>query len=146
MSVHFRVAQVHEGEALEPLRCLLRRDLSERDRLQELFECRAVHGPILTSRSAAGQPPFEFGPPFCARYTRVRSGVRRVLMKLDPEVLSIVAVAAAGVALIALAFAVRSTSRLQRLRRAVRLMQSSTGEVTLDDAEDVVRSLADVSK
>jgi len=67
-------------------------------------------------------------------------------MTLDPEVLSIVAVAAAGAAAIALVFAVRSTSRLQRLRRAVRLMQSSSSEVTLEDAEDVVRSLADVSK
>ena len=69
-------------------------------------------------------------------------------MTLDPEVLSIVAFAAAGVAVIALAFAVRSGTRMRKLRRALRVMQASRGgsEVTLDDAEDVVRQLADVSK
>jgi Protein of unknown function (DUF4446) len=67
-------------------------------------------------------------------------------MKLDPEALSIVAVAAAGVAVIALAFAVRSATRVRRLRRAIRVMQAGRGDVTLDDAEDVVRRLADVSK
>jgi hypothetical protein len=68
-------------------------------------------------------------------------------MKLDPNVLSIVAVAAAGVAVIALALALRSTTRVRRLRRALRVMQASTGsDVTLEDTEDVVRLLADVGK
>jgi hypothetical protein len=67
-------------------------------------------------------------------------------MTLDPDVLSIVAVAAAGVAVIALAFAVRSGARVRKLRRAIRVMQSARGDVTLEDAEDVVRTLADVSK
>jgi hypothetical protein len=67
-------------------------------------------------------------------------------MTLDPDVLSIVAVAAAGVAVLALAFAVRSGSRTRKLRRAIRVMQAGRGDVTLDDAEDVVRKLADVSK
>jgi len=67
-------------------------------------------------------------------------------MTLDPETLSIVAVAAAGVAVIALAFGVRSGARVRRLRRAVRVMQAGRGEVTLDDAEDVVRRVADMSK
>jgi hypothetical protein len=69
-------------------------------------------------------------------------------MELDPEVLSIVAVSAAGVAVIALAFAVRSGSRIRKMRRVLRVMQASkgAGEVTLDDAEDVIRQLADVSK
>jgi len=68
-------------------------------------------------------------------------------MTLDPDVLSIVAVAAAGVAVIALAFAVRSGSRVRKLRRALRVMQAGRGsDVTLEDAEDVVRRLADVSK
>ena len=67
-------------------------------------------------------------------------------MTLDPDVLSIVAVAAAGVAVIALAFGLRAGSRLRKLRRAIRVMQAGRGDVTLDDAEDVVRKLADVSK
>jgi uncharacterized protein DUF4446 len=69
------------------------------------------------------------------------------MMTLDPDVLSIVAVAAAGVAVIALAFAMRSGSRVRKLRRAIRVMQAGRGsDVTLEDAEDVVRRLADVSK
>jgi len=68
-------------------------------------------------------------------------------MKLDPEILSIVAVSAAGVAVIALAFGVRSNARVRKLRRALRVMQSASGsDVTLEDAEDVVRRLADVGK
>jgi len=72
-------------------------------------------------------------------------------MKLDPEVLSIVAVAAAGVALISLAFAMRSASRVRRLRRALRVMQAGRAngsgvDVTLEDAEDVIRQLADIGK
>ncbi|TMK16870.1 MAG: DUF4446 family protein [Actinobacteria bacterium] len=68
-------------------------------------------------------------------------------MTLDPNVLSIVAVAAAGVAVIALAFALRSTTRVRKLRRALRVIQASTGsEVTVEDAEDVVRSLAGLAK
>ena len=68
-------------------------------------------------------------------------------MKLDPEILSIVAVAAAGVAVISLAFAMRSTAKVRRLRRALRVIQAGRGtEVTLDDAEDVIRTLADLGK
>ena len=69
-------------------------------------------------------------------------------MKLDPEILSIVAVAAAGVAVISLAFAMRSTAKVRRLRRALRVIQASRGteEVTLDDAEDVLRTITDVGK
>jgi len=68
-------------------------------------------------------------------------------MTLDPNVLSIVAVAAAGVAVISFALALRAQTRLRRLRRALRVMQASTGsEVTIDDAEDVVRRLTDIAK
>ena len=67
-------------------------------------------------------------------------------MTLDPEILSIVAVAAGGVAVIAFAFAARSTLRVRKLRRALRVMQASRGEATLDEAEDLVRQLADVTK
>ncbi len=67
-------------------------------------------------------------------------------MKLDPEILSIVAVAAGGVAVVAFAFAVRSTLRVRKLRRALRVLQSGRGEPALDEAEDVVRQLAEVTK
>ena len=68
-------------------------------------------------------------------------------MTLDPNVLSIVAVAAAGVAVLSFALALRSTTKVRRLRRAIRVMQASTGsEVTIDDAEDVVRKLTDIAK
>ncbi|MFY9588877.1 MAG: DUF4446 family protein [Actinomycetota bacterium] len=67
-------------------------------------------------------------------------------MKLDPEVLSIVAVAAGGVAVIAFAFALRSASRVRKLRRALRVIQAGRGESTLDEAEDVVQQLADMTK
>jgi hypothetical protein len=67
-------------------------------------------------------------------------------MKLDPEILSIVAVAAGGVAVIALAFAARSTLRVRKLRRALRVLQAGRGEPSLEEAEDVVRQLADVTK
>jgi uncharacterized protein DUF4446 len=70
-------------------------------------------------------------------------------MNLDPEVLSIVAVAAAGVALISLALAMRSSAKVRRLRRALRVIQAGRGggtDVTLEDAEDVIRQLADVGK
>lgn len=68
-------------------------------------------------------------------------------MKLDPEILSIVAVAAGGVAVIAFAFAVRSTLRVRKLRRALRVVQAGRGgEPTLDEAEDVIRQVADVTK
>ena len=68
-------------------------------------------------------------------------------MTLSLETLSIVAVAAAGVAVIALAFALRSASRVRRLRRAMRVMQAGRpGEATIEDAEDVVRIVADLSK
>ena len=67
-------------------------------------------------------------------------------MKLDPEILSIVAVAAGGVAVIAFAFAVRSTLRVRKLRRALRVLQAGRGEPSIEEAEDVVRQLADVTK
>jgi len=69
-------------------------------------------------------------------------------MKLDPEILSIVAIAAAGVAVFALAFSLRSAARVRKLRRALRVIQAGQGggDVTLEDAEDVVRRLADVGK
>jgi len=68
-------------------------------------------------------------------------------MTLDPNVLSVVAVAAAGVAVLSFALAVRSMTKVRRLRRAIRVMQASTGaEVTVDDAEDVVRRLIDIGK
>ena len=67
-------------------------------------------------------------------------------MKLDPEILSIVAVAAGSVAVIAFAFAVRSTLRVRKLRRALRVLQAGRGEATIEEAEDVVRQLADVTK
>jgi len=68
-------------------------------------------------------------------------------MTLDPNVLSVVAVAAAGVAVLSFALAVRSMTKVRRLRRAIRVMQASTGaEVTIDDAEDVVRRLTDIGK
>lgn len=67
-------------------------------------------------------------------------------MTLDPEILSIVAVSAGGVAVLALAFAVRSASRVRRLRRALRGLQAVRGEPGIDDAEDVVRQLVDVTK
>jgi hypothetical protein len=66
-------------------------------------------------------------------------------MPLDPDTLSIVALAAAGVAVLALAFALRANGRLRRVRRVLRGVQSNRGE-TLDDAADVVRGLADVVK
>jgi hypothetical protein len=67
-------------------------------------------------------------------------------MRLDPETLSIVAVAASGVAVLALAFGLRANFRLRRLRRAFRSVQTSRGETTMEDAADVVRSLADMTK
>jgi uncharacterized protein DUF4446 len=68
-------------------------------------------------------------------------------MKLDPETLSIVAVAAAGVAAIALLFAVRSSAKVRKLRRALRVIQAGRGtETTIDDAEDILRTLVDVGK
>jgi len=67
-------------------------------------------------------------------------------MTLDPEILSIVAVAAGGVAVIALAFGVRSTLRVRKLRRALRVLQAGRGEPTIEEAEDVVRQLAHVTK
>ncbi len=67
-------------------------------------------------------------------------------MKLDPEILSIVAVAAGGVAVIAFAFAVRSTMRVRKLRRALRVLQPGRSESTLDEAEDVVRQVAEITK
>jgi hypothetical protein len=68
-------------------------------------------------------------------------------MKLDPEILSIVAVAAGGVAVIAFAFAVRSTLRVRKLRRVLRVLQAGgRSDSTLDEGEDVVRQLADVTK
>jgi hypothetical protein len=67
-------------------------------------------------------------------------------MKLDPEILSIVAVSAGGVAVIAFAFAVRSASRVRKLRRALRVIQAGRGEPTLEDAEDLVQQLADMTK
>ena len=66
-------------------------------------------------------------------------------MPLDPETLSIVALAAAGVAVIALVLAFRATARLRRVRRVLRGVQTNRGE-TLDDAADVVHALADVAK
>ena len=66
-------------------------------------------------------------------------------MPLDPDTLSIVAMAAAGVAVLALAFALRANGRLRRVRRALRGVQSAQGE-TFDDAADVIRGLADVVK
>jgi hypothetical protein len=68
-------------------------------------------------------------------------------MKLDPEILSIVAVAAGGVAVIAFALAVRSTLRVRKLRRILRVLQAGgRSDATLDEGEDVVRQLADVTK
>ena len=68
-------------------------------------------------------------------------------MTLDPNVLSIVAVAASGVAVLSFALGLRATTKVRRLRRAIRVMQASTGsEVTIDDAEDVVRRLTDIGK
>ena len=67
-------------------------------------------------------------------------------MKLDPEILSIVAVSAGGVAVIAFAFAVRSASRVRKLRRALRVIQAGRGEPTIDEAEDVVQQLVDMTK
>lgn len=66
-------------------------------------------------------------------------------MPLDPETLSIVALAAAGVAVVALALAFRATARLRRVRRVLRGVQTNRGE-TLDDAADVVHALADIAK
>jgi hypothetical protein len=66
-------------------------------------------------------------------------------MPLDPETLSIVASAAAGVAIVALVLAFRATARLRRVRRVLRGVQTNRGE-TLDDAADVVHALADVAK
>lgn len=68
-------------------------------------------------------------------------------MSLDPDVLSIVAVAAAGVAVLALAYAVRVGSRIRRLRRALRAAQAANPDLSvLEDAADVVRELSDVRK
>lgn len=68
-------------------------------------------------------------------------------MKLSLETISVIAGAAAGVAVIALAFAVSSASRVRRLRRALRALQAGrAGDATIEDAEDVVRKLADLSK
>jgi Protein of unknown function (DUF4446) len=67
-------------------------------------------------------------------------------MKLDPEILSIVAVSAGGVAVIAFAFAVRSTLRVRKLRRTLRVLQAGQGGPALEDAEDVVRQIGEVTK
>jgi hypothetical protein len=69
-------------------------------------------------------------------------------MKLDPEILSIVAVAAGGVAVIAFAFAARSAMRVRRLRRTIRSFGVGGGNLSgsqLED-EDIVRQVADVTK
>ena len=66
-------------------------------------------------------------------------------MPLDPDTLSIVSLAAAGVAVLALALAFRSTAKLRRVRRVLRGVQTSRGE-TLEDAGDVIAGLADVAK
>ena len=66
-------------------------------------------------------------------------------MPLDPDILSIVALAAAGVAVLALLVAFRASSRLRRVRRILRGAQQSRGD-TLDEAADVIQGLADVVK
>lgn len=66
-------------------------------------------------------------------------------MPLDPDTLSIVALAAAGVAVLALLMAFRATARLRRVRRILRGAQAKSGE-TLDDAADVIQGLAAVVK
>jgi hypothetical protein len=67
-------------------------------------------------------------------------------MSLDPNVVSIVALAAAGVGTISLAFGVRATVRLRRLRRALRAVQTGQGDATIEDAGDLIRRLEDVTK
>jgi uncharacterized protein DUF4446 len=68
-------------------------------------------------------------------------------MSLDPDVLSIVALAAAAIAVLAFAFALRVGARMQRMRRALRAAQAANPDLAvLEDAADVVRQLADVQK
>ena len=66
-------------------------------------------------------------------------------MPLDPDTLSIVALAAAGVAVLALAFAVRANGRLRRIRRMLRGAQAKRGD-SMENAADVIAGLANVAK
>jgi uncharacterized protein DUF4446 len=68
-------------------------------------------------------------------------------MSLDPDVVAIIAVAAAGVAVISLAFGMRATAKLRRVRRLMRSVQSARGaNATLEDATDVVGALESLAK
>jgi hypothetical protein len=68
-------------------------------------------------------------------------------MKLSLTTVSVIAGAAAGVAVVALAFAASAAGRVRTLRRTIRSMQAGrTGDLALEDADDVVRSLADLTK
>jgi hypothetical protein len=63
---------------------------------------------------------------------------------LDANVLSVVAVAGAGVGAISLAVAIRANARTARMRRVIRLLQSAAGrehENPIDVAGDVVKQV-----
>lgn len=63
-------------------------------------------------------------------------------MALDPDVLSIVAIAAAGVAVLSVALAVGANARLRRIRRGIRAIQGASvrGEMVLP-AEELVKQV-----
>jgi hypothetical protein len=81
----------------------------------------------------------------------VWEGILRALTKnpaenvtLNPEVLTVVALAAAGVAVIAFVLSLRNVRRVTRLKRAMRLVSSASGATAGTDADvaaDVVKTV-----
>jgi hypothetical protein len=67
-------------------------------------------------------------------------------MPLDPDALSVVALAAAGLALLALAVAARSGARLRRMRRLLRGLATTRPDLSADEAADLSRRIGDVAK
>lgn len=65
-------------------------------------------------------------------------------MTLDPNVLTIVSLAAAGVGVVSLVLSTRNVRRIAKLKRAMRLVQSTSGataETDTDTAADVVKTV-----
>lgn len=65
-------------------------------------------------------------------------------MALEPDVLTIVAVAGAGAGVVSLAVAIRASARTAKMKRVIRLLQSAAGrdqESPIDIAGDVVKQV-----
>lgn len=69
-------------------------------------------------------------------------------MPLDPDTLSVVALAGAGLGAVSLLLAVRAAARVRRVRRILRAVQAGRADLAaaLEEGGDIVRRLRDVSK